>query len=219
MRVCTYLIAAAVNAQVGCQRHRTAEPEDGVQDVEDEGKPGGDGEVLPYRGGQEVEEGEHAEDGAEEAVVDDGRAAGFGDHVADNGHDEEGPEELGGEVRRWASLDVRRQEGRCGAYLEPSHGDVEWLCKRHGGDVVVLAMALVMGVKRGRVLSVWCRIGKREETGREESNAVSAKQFVGYAKSDQKQRRAPLRHPTQSSDWPGSSKTLNSASSSRVHQR
>lgn len=51
MRVRAYLIAAAMHAQVGRQRHRAAEPENGVQDVEDKGEPRGDGEVLPDGGG------------------------------------------------------------------------------------------------------------------------------------------------------------------------
>jgi hypothetical protein len=44
----------------------------------------------------EVEEGEHGEDGDEHVVVDDGRVAagGGGNDVADKSHDEESPEEL-----------------------------------------------------------------------------------------------------------------------------
>ena len=85
-----------MHAQLRRQGDRTAEPEEGIQHVERDGKDGVDGERVADRGGDQVEEREHGEDGAKHDVVDDGGVAGVGvgDHVAGEGHDEESHEEL-----------------------------------------------------------------------------------------------------------------------------
>lgn len=94
----THAVAAAMHAQLGRQRDRTAEPEDGVEHVERDGEDGVDGEGVADPGGDQVEEREHGEDGAEHDVVDDGGVAGVGvgNHIAGEGHNEEGHEELWG---------------------------------------------------------------------------------------------------------------------------
>lgn len=76
-------------------RDAAGEPEDDVQAVEHEHDEGVR-KVLVPRGRDEVEEGDHAEDADEHVVVYARRVVveGRGDHVADEGHDEQGPEEL-----------------------------------------------------------------------------------------------------------------------------
>lgn len=74
------------------------QPEDAVQHVEDERQHRVDAEAFLDRGRDQVDEREHAEDGDEEVKVDHVAAARFGDHVAGDGEDEEGPEEL---KRQW----------------------------------------------------------------------------------------------------------------------
>ena len=92
----THPVAAAVRAESGRCRDGAAEPEEGVHGVQDEREERVEGEGLFEGGGDEVEEGEEAEDGDEEVVVDDAAVAVVPvvDHVADEGHDEDGPEEL-----------------------------------------------------------------------------------------------------------------------------
>jgi len=92
-------VRAAVDTELGGKGNGSAEPEDGVQDVQGEGESRVDLEGVLDRGGDEVEEGEHGPDGAEHGVVDDaGGAVGAGprvvDHVTGECHDEQGPEEL-----------------------------------------------------------------------------------------------------------------------------
>ena len=74
----------------------SAEPEDDVQEIDDERQEGVDGEALSECGGDKVEEREHAEDRDEHAVIDNRWVATISvrDHVSDQGHDEERPEEL-----------------------------------------------------------------------------------------------------------------------------
>lgn len=90
------LIAAAVHTQLRRQRHGAAEPEQNVQDVEGERDEGQEAQGLPEGGGNEEDEREHGEDGNEHLVINHRRRAmdRFVDHVAHDGHDEEGPEEL-----------------------------------------------------------------------------------------------------------------------------
>ena len=104
-----------MHIQIRSERHRAAEPEEGVQQIEHEWEERGNCQAVLYRCGDEVKEGEHCKDGAEHAVVDDGRGAGkgVGDHVADECHDEESPEEL-------HDFDVRTARGvALGAFRVP----------------------------------------------------------------------------------------------------
>lgn len=87
-------VAAAVDMEVGRRRNTSNQGEDGVEDVEDKWEHRVDGEAVLDGRRDEVEEREHGEDGHEHVVVDDRRPAGDGDHVADEGHAEEDPEEL-----------------------------------------------------------------------------------------------------------------------------
>ena len=78
-----------MRAQLCRRRNSAAEPEDNVQDIQDQWQKRVDLERLFQSGRDEVEEGEHAEDGDEEIVIDDVRvAAVFVNHVAREGHDE-----------------------------------------------------------------------------------------------------------------------------------
>lgn len=70
------------------------EGEQGAENVEDQREDGVDGERLLDRYKSEVDKGEHAESGDEHVVVDDRGTAGDGEHVADESHAEEDPEEL-----------------------------------------------------------------------------------------------------------------------------
>lgn len=91
----TYPIAATMHAQVRGQRDGGAEPEEHVQRVERDADDW-DVEVVEEGGREQVEEGGHAEDRGEHDVVYHGGVAGDGggDHVADEGHYDEGAEEL-----------------------------------------------------------------------------------------------------------------------------
>ncbi len=88
---------AAVNFKVAGERDAPDEEEEGVEGIRGEHEEGRYGEGLADCSRNQVEEGQHSEDGNEHDIVDDGgiAASGVGDHVADQGHYEEGPEELG----------------------------------------------------------------------------------------------------------------------------
>ena len=83
-------------AQLRRERHSAAEPKQSVEDIECEWDDAADTEGVHEGGRDEVEEREHSEDGANHGVVDNGRVARFCvvDHVTDERHNEEGPEEL-----------------------------------------------------------------------------------------------------------------------------
>jgi hypothetical protein len=85
-----------MHAQLRRQCHRTAEPKQSVERIKRQWYDTVDREGFHEGRGDEVEEGEHGEDGAEHAVVDDGWVASCGvrNNVAHECHDEEGPEEL-----------------------------------------------------------------------------------------------------------------------------
>jgi len=85
-------VAAAVHVQVSGSRDTADEPKDGVEDVEHEREDGVHGPSLLNAGGEQEEQAEHAEDGAEEVVVDHGAAAARRDEVAGQCHDEERPD-------------------------------------------------------------------------------------------------------------------------------
>lgn len=85
-------------AKVGSQSNTTAEEEDGVEDVEDDHNQRVDGNGFDKGCGNEIEQGQHAEDGNEHLIVNHGRVAvgSLRNNVADECHDEESPEELRG---------------------------------------------------------------------------------------------------------------------------
>lgn len=78
----TYTVAAAVDANFGSEGDGNGEPEDGKERVDTEQDEGVAGDALLDGCRDEVEEGQHADDGAEHGVVDDSRRAtvGLGDH-------------------------------------------------------------------------------------------------------------------------------------------
>lgn len=103
-----------MNSEVRSSSDTTNKEEDGVQAVED-GHDHGVGDAADECSGDEVEESEHAEDCDEHVVVDNRRVTGvsLSDHVTDQGHDEECPDEL-----------------------EHSHNDVDHACSCHCDGVV-----------------------------------------------------------------------------------
>jgi len=93
-----------VDTKLGRCCDSTAEEEQRVQHVEGHGDRRVEHEALDDGGRNEVEQRKHGEDGAEHVVVDDRWVASVGrcDHVTDQRHDKQGPEEL-----------------------EPAHGEVD----------------------------------------------------------------------------------------------
>lgn len=72
----TYAVAAAVNAKICSRGDGSAEPEESVEEVEADGDHGY--VVAVEEGdGEEVEEGQHAEDCDEDVVVDHGAVSGI----------------------------------------------------------------------------------------------------------------------------------------------
>lgn len=90
------IVTAGVDSQVRSSGDGTAEEEEGVEEVEDDHDQRVEGELFLEGCRYEVDQAEHPKDAHEHIVVDDrGVAAGrVGDHVANEGHDEESPEEL-----------------------------------------------------------------------------------------------------------------------------
>lgn len=90
------MVGAGVGFQLRSQRNSAAEEEDGVQRVQDDHDDRVDGPVQVPRGREQVKESEHRKRRHKHRVVDRGRITreGPGDHVTDEGHDEESPHEL-----------------------------------------------------------------------------------------------------------------------------
>jgi hypothetical protein len=85
-----------MHTQLRGQCHRTTEPKQCIERIERQWYDTADCEGANKGRWDEVEEGEHGEDGAEHAVVDDGWVAfcGVRYDIAHKRHNEEGPEEL-----------------------------------------------------------------------------------------------------------------------------
>lgn len=83
--------------KLGGEGDSRAEEEDSVKSVENDHDNRVTGPVDVEGCRDRVEEREHREDSAEHRIVHCRGVAGerLGDHVTDQGHDEEGPEELG----------------------------------------------------------------------------------------------------------------------------
>lgn len=90
----TYIVTAAAHAQVGGSRNTSNQGEESAKRVQNQREDGVDCKGFLHRDEGQVEEGEHAEDGDEHVIVDDRGAAGDGEHVTDQRHTEEDPEEL-----------------------------------------------------------------------------------------------------------------------------
>lgn len=67
-----------MHVKTRCQRNAGAEEENGVQHINRNHYHRMYREALFDGGGDQVEEGEHPEDGGEHHVVNDGRVAGYG---------------------------------------------------------------------------------------------------------------------------------------------
>lgn len=91
-----YLVSTRMHIQRCSERCPTRKPKQHVQRIRRKHEEWRYGEGFVYGTSDEVEEGEHGEDGDEDYVVYYGRVAGFGfrDHVACERHYEEGEEEL-----------------------------------------------------------------------------------------------------------------------------
>lgn len=126
-----YLVAAAVDVQVGGSRNTSNEGEDGAEDVEGQREDRVDHERLLDGDETKVEKREHAEDGDEHVIVDDRRTAGNGDHVTDEGHAEQDPEELDGKmlVVAIALVEGLLRQRAIATYLESSKTNLD---ERHG---------------------------------------------------------------------------------------
>lgn len=88
----TCLVGTARYAKERRHGGRATEEEEGVQHVENE-RERCVGHDAAEGTRDEEEEGKHGEDGDKHVVIDDGWIAcgGFGDDVADESHDEQGP--------------------------------------------------------------------------------------------------------------------------------
>lgn len=91
-----YLVAAAVAPKSSGESDRVGEEEDKVQSVQDDHDDRVDGPVGVERRRDEVEEREQRERRRPHGIVDCRGVSGEGlrDHVTDEGHDEDRPDEL-----------------------------------------------------------------------------------------------------------------------------
>jgi len=90
------LVAAAMNMQSCGHSNAAAKEEDGIEDIEDQRNQWVECERVLDGRRDEVEQRKHRKGRDEHAVIDDVGIAGIcgRDHVADEGHDEKGPDEL-----------------------------------------------------------------------------------------------------------------------------
>ena len=90
------MVMAAVDVEVSCECDTTDEEEDGVECIRCEHEEWRDGEGLVDCSHNEVEQRQHSEDGDKHDIVDYRgiTASRVGDHVSNECHYEEGPEEL-----------------------------------------------------------------------------------------------------------------------------
>jgi hypothetical protein len=91
-------------------RNTSDEGEESAKRVENQREDGVDDERLLHRNEGEVEEGEHAEDCDEHVVIDDRGTALNCEHVSDESHAEEDPEELEASKTK---TDDRHADGEC----------------------------------------------------------------------------------------------------------
>ena len=92
----TYSAAARMDAEFRGERNSATKEEDGVQNVENNHDDGMKSEVFFDGRRDEIEERQHSKDGAKHGKVDNGciAADSLSDHVTDQSHYQEGPEEL-----------------------------------------------------------------------------------------------------------------------------
>ena len=90
------MVAAAMHTKIRSKRDPTNQEEQHVEPISDHHKHRRNGKVLFDRCHDEIEQGEHAKDRHKDNIVHDRGIAARGrcDHVAGEGHDEKGPEEL-----------------------------------------------------------------------------------------------------------------------------
>ena len=124
-----------MHSHVGGQSDATDEEEKGVESVKGEHGQW-DGHAFDDGRSNEVEQGQHGEDGDKHDVVDDGVVAGesLGDHVARQGQDEEGQEEL-------ATESESRSGERAGRQREVE-GQQTWRPRRPSCTICMLKVVM-----------------------------------------------------------------------------
>ena len=104
-----YLVATAMDVEFGGQRNAANEEEEGVEGVGDQHEERMDGKGFVEGAGDQVDERQHAEDGDEHDVIDNGRVVVVRvvDHVAHQGEDEQRPQKLNGRTAPGVSQPTR----------------------------------------------------------------------------------------------------------------
>lgn len=94
--ISTYFVPARVYSEVRCKRDGSAEEEQSIKRIHADHSHRMAGQSFSYGRGNQVDEGQHAENRDEHGIIDDRRVTGvcFCDHVPDQGDDEESPQEL-----------------------------------------------------------------------------------------------------------------------------
>lgn len=90
----THIVAAAVRTESSGESDGRAEPEKNNDGVKSEWNRGHNRPLLLDGRGNQENEREHGDDGAEHCVVDDGWVGAHGNHVTDESHDDQRTEEL-----------------------------------------------------------------------------------------------------------------------------
>lgn len=96
----TYVVAAGMSTQLGGRSDGSAEEEENVQRVKEKWEKSVALEGVAPGGWDQVEQGQHGEGSHKDVVVDERRVAGkgHGNDVTNEGHGDEGEEELYAQV-------------------------------------------------------------------------------------------------------------------------
>lgn len=96
-----------MRTKLGGHGDGSAEEKEDIEGIEGDGDDGVAGEGLIEADAYQIEERQHGKGGHEDVVVDEGRVAreSGGNHVADQGHDDEDAEKLDRENRSVAGLE------------------------------------------------------------------------------------------------------------------
>ena len=113
-------------AKLSCKCDGATEEEESVDNVEPNHDDGVKGKLFLDSSRYQVEKRQHSKDADEDDIVDDRRVAthGFRDHVADEGHDEERPEELQARVNTHS---WRGSKVSASAYLQTTKAEIDHL--------------------------------------------------------------------------------------------
>lgn len=161
-----------MHSHVGGQSDTADEEEKGVESVQGEHGQW-DGHAFDDGRSNEVEQGQHGEDGDKHDVVDDGVVAGesLGDHVAGQGQDEEGQEEL--------STESESQLVRAGRQRRELEGRQTWRPRRPSCTICMLKV-----VAEGSDVRGGCDVCKvRERKIDEVREVLGSKRTVRFGQS------------------------------------